>query len=198
MNANTRICSEHFEGKAKKGKSDVPSIFAWTKKAKGRTTRKPQSNVDEQQSVSESKARTECLTEPSNSTSNTDEMLSCNSASMQGNNENLFLLADVAFPEFKSKYPSSSKDCSSLEMLADVCDQIVQSCDKGCQVNLSKEQMKEKEKDDTIENLESSIKRLTERQLSAKNVKQSDSKLKFEIVTDQCKISYLQRIKNFV
>ena len=149
MNASTRICSEHFEGKAKKGKIDVPSIFAWTKKAKGRTTCKPQSIVDEEQSVSESKVRVKCLTEPSASTSNIDEMLSCNSANMQGNNKNLFL-ADVTVSKFKSEFPSSSEDCSSLEMLADFCDQIVQSCDKGCQVHLSKEQMKEKEKDVTI------------------------------------------------
>ena len=58
-------------------------------------------------------------------TSNIDQVVSHTSANLQGNNyENIFLLADVAMSKSKSKLPSFSEDCSSLEMLADVCEQM--------------------------------------------------------------------------
>ena len=62
----------------------------------------------------------ECLTLRATVYTVTDEMLSHNSANinMQVNNETLFLLADVAVSEAKSKSPNCSEDCSSLEMLA--------------------------------------------------------------------------------
>ena len=122
VNAKTRICSEHLEGKAKKGNNGVTSFFVWTKKAKGRTTRKPQSNLGQCRWTTECfwvlKPSDRCLTEPSASNSNTDEILWCISASMQS-----WSLADVAVSRSKSELPSSSEDChSSLEMLAEVCE----------------------------------------------------------------------------
>ena len=33
VNQHSRVCSAHFEGGRKVGKKDVPSVFAWTKKA---------------------------------------------------------------------------------------------------------------------------------------------------------------------
>ena len=31
INEYSRVCSEHFEGGKRKGRKDIPSVFAWTK-----------------------------------------------------------------------------------------------------------------------------------------------------------------------
>ena len=36
VNEYSRVCSEHFEGGKKKGKDDIPTIFAWLKTTKAR------------------------------------------------------------------------------------------------------------------------------------------------------------------
>ena len=44
VNEYSRVCSEHFEGGKKKGKDDIPTIFAWSKTTKARPAPKEREN----------------------------------------------------------------------------------------------------------------------------------------------------------
>ena len=44
VNEYSRVCSEHFEGGKKKGKDDIPTIFAWSKTTKARPASKEREN----------------------------------------------------------------------------------------------------------------------------------------------------------
>ena len=44
VNEYSRVCSEHFEGGKKKGKGDIPTIFAWSKTTKPRPAPKEREN----------------------------------------------------------------------------------------------------------------------------------------------------------
>ena len=50
MNRHSRVCSAHFEGGRKVGKKDIPSIFAWTKKASRPPPKECTTNVTFQES----------------------------------------------------------------------------------------------------------------------------------------------------
>ena len=50
MNQHSRVCSAHFEGGRKVGKKDIPSVFAWTKKASRPPPKDRTTNVTSQES----------------------------------------------------------------------------------------------------------------------------------------------------
>ena len=159
VNNSTRICSDHFEGKRKKGKNDVPSVFAWTKRAKARSTR---TSIGQGENPA-------CL-DNSTSSSTTDARFS--------GAENLFLLAEVAESESTdNSRMTCDEDFSSLDILADLCTHLVPTCNKECQVNFYEEQLREKE--NVIQELKLSLETSLEQEVNAVNVKKDKAKLNF-------------------
>ena len=90
------------------------------------------------------------------------------------------------------KVPSFSEDRSSLEMLAEVCEQTVHPCDKGCYVIWAKGRRTDERKRRYHESLVSLIEWLKEQKLNAGNMKESCLNFKIFYWYFKCYTFWLQ------